>query len=63
MLFFIFVALLLRAGQAVFVPHALLLRGTLYAMWREDEKGLKDLQDLVNTSGVDKQVDVIKLKG
>ena len=26
-------------------------------MWREDEKGLKDLQDLVNTSGVDKQVD------
>ena len=43
-------------GQTVFVPHALLLRGTLYALWREDEKGLKDLQDLVNTSGVDKQV-------
>ena len=45
-----------HAGQAVFVPHALLLRGTLYALWREDEKGLKDLQDLINTAGVDKQV-------
>ena len=43
-------------GQAMFVPHALLLRGTLYALWREDEKALKDLQDLVNTHGGDKQV-------
>ena len=57
--YFISVALsiiYLHVGQAVFVPHALLLRGTLYALWREDEKGLKDLQDLVNTTGVDKQV-------
>ena len=40
----------------MFVPHALLLRGTLYALWREDEKGLKDLQDVVNTPGIDRQV-------
>ena len=40
----------------MFIPHALLLRGTLYALWREDDKALKDLQDLVNTQGQDKEV-------
>lgn len=45
-----------NVGQAVFVPHARLLRGTLYALWREDEKGLKDLQEVVNTQGQDKNV-------
>ena len=40
----------------MFVPHALLLRGTLYSLWREDGKALKDLQEVVNTQEQDKQV-------
>ena len=40
----------------MFVPHALLLRGILYALWREDEKGLKDLQEVVNTQADNKEV-------
>ena len=43
-------------GHAVFVPHALLLRGILYSLWREDEKGLKDLRDLVTRQGIEKKV-------
>lgn len=43
-------------GHAVFVPHAMLLRGTLHCLWREDEKALKDLRDLVTRQGVEKKV-------
>lgn len=40
----------------MFVPHALLLRGALYSLWREDEKGLKDLQSVINIQGLTNQV-------
>ena len=46
----------LISGQTVFVPHALLLRGILYALWREDEEGLKDLQEVVSILADDKEV-------
>ena len=40
----------------MFLSHALLLRGTLYTLWREDEKALKDLQEVINTQGQNKEV-------
>ena len=40
----------------MYIPHALLLRGTLYSLWREDKKALKDLQEIVNTREQDKEV-------
>ena len=44
------------AGHAVFRGHVLLLRGALYALWRQDELGLKDLQEVVNSHGLKKEV-------
>ena len=43
-------------GHSMYIPHALLLRGTLYSLWREDKKALKDLQEIVNTREQDKEV-------
>ena len=40
----------------MFVSHALLLRGVLHSLWREDEKALKDLRDLAARKGVEKKV-------
>ena len=40
----------------MFVSHALLLRGVLYSLWREDEKAVKDLRDLATRQGVEKKV-------
>ncbi len=40
----------------MFVPHAQLLRGALNTLWRQSQKGLKDLQDVVNTQGLSKEV-------
>ena len=28
----------------------------MYALWRQDDKGLKDLQEVINTQGLHKQV-------
>ena len=43
-------------GHAVFKKHALLLRGTLYALWRMENDALKDLQEVVNTQGLPPEV-------
>ncbi len=40
----------------MFVAHALLLRGALNSLWRQGQKALKDLQDVVNTQGLSKEV-------
>ena len=40
----------------MFVPHATLLRGTLYMLWRENEKALQDLEMVLNMQGVSEEV-------
>ena len=43
-------------GHAVFKVHALLLRGTLYALWRMESEALRDLQTVINTQGQPREV-------
>ena len=45
-------------GHAVFKTHALLLRGTLHALWRMESDALRDLQEVVNTQGLPPEVSV-----
>ena len=40
----------------MFKAHALLLRGTLHALWRMEDEALRDLQDIVNTQGLSNEV-------
>ena len=40
----------------MFHSHAYLLRGSMYIMWRMDEKALKDLQAVLDTEGLSKAV-------
>ena len=40
------------AGHKVFRPHALLLRGSLHALWRMDSQALRDLQEVINTQNL-----------
>ena len=47
---------LLIAGDPVFVPHALLLRATMYALWRQDELALVDYEAVINFPGLEPQV-------
>ena len=47
---------LVYSGHEVFKSHALLLRGSLYALWRMENESLRDLQDLINTQALPKQV-------
>lgn len=47
---------LVLTGNAVFVPHALLLRGSMYSLYRQDPKALKDLQDVINTKDLPNEV-------
>ncbi len=51
-----------HSGNAVFVAHALLLRGALNSLWRQGQKALKDLQDVVNTQGLSKEVWVVAVQ-
>lgn len=44
----------------MFKPHALLLRGGMLALWRMETQALKDLQELVNTPGLSKEVEEVK---
>ena len=48
--------LLWSTGHAVFVPHAMLLRGAMHTLWREDDKALKDFQDVINAQGLSPEV-------
>ena len=36
--------------------HALLLRGTLHALWRMEREALRDLLEVVNTQGLHNEV-------
>ena len=45
-----------RTGTAVYVPHALLLRGSMYALFRQDSSALKDFQAVINTKDLFDQV-------
>ena len=40
----------------MFKDHALLLRGTLYALWRMENEALRDLQEVVNAQGLPNEV-------
>ena len=40
----------------VFGPHALLLRGTFYVLWRDNTRALMDLDAVISTPGVSKKV-------
>jgi len=46
----------LGTGCSVFLPHALLLRGTFYSLWRDNAKAQKDLDAVIETEGVEKEV-------
>ena len=43
-------------GCPLFVSHALLLRGTMYTLWRQPEAALKDFTQMINTEGVSTEV-------
>lgn len=45
-------------GCPSFAPHALLLRGTMYILWRQSEKALKDLSDVINTKDISNEVKI-----
>lgn len=41
-----------ETGCVAFLPHALLLRGTMFILWRQSEKALKDLTDVTNSKDI-----------
>ena len=43
----------------MFLGHALLLRGTLHTLWRENESALRDFEAVINMNGVSDQVETI----
>ena len=45
-------------GHDVFKPHAHLLRGTLYCLWRKDQEALVDLERVVEWEGLSAEVGV-----
>ena len=44
------------SGAPVFRPHALLLRGAMYTLSRQDEKALQDFSAVVETKDLEKEV-------
>ena len=52
----VFIALHVHVGHAVFRSHALLLRGSLHALWRMENDALRDLQEVINTQGLPAEV-------
>ena len=46
-------------GSPVFLPHALLLRGTFYTMWRDNVKALKDLDAVIETEDIENEVTIV----
>ena len=53
--------LLFGKGCLVFHPHALLMRGTFYILWRDTTKALLDLDAVINIGGVSNMVFIVKL--
>lgn len=45
----------------MFKPHALLLRGSLYGLWRQEDEAVNDLQAVIATSDLQVQVHTISL--
>ena len=43
-------------GHDVFKPHALLLRGSLYCLWRQDQAALTDLKAVLDVPGLKSEV-------
>lgn len=44
------------AGSDVFKPHAYLLRGTFYCLWRRDHDAMNDLQRVVDSGDIPAEV-------
>lgn len=47
---------LVYLGHDVFKPHALLLRGSLYCLWRLDQAALTDLKAVLDVPGLKSEV-------
>lgn len=43
-------------GHDVFKSHALLLRGSLYCLWRQDEVAVTDLKAVLDVPGLKSEV-------
>ena len=47
---------LVYLGHDIFKPHALLLRGSLYCLWRQDQASVTDLKAVLDVPGLKSEV-------